>query len=38
LKLDELTARAEKEAGYGMVTKVATSGGKYEDWFGKANP
>jgi len=38
LKHDELIARAEKEAGYGMVTKVALPGGKSDDWFAKANP
>jgi hypothetical protein len=38
LKHDELIARAEKDAGYGMVTKVALPGGKSEDWFAKANP
>lgn len=33
----EAVARAEKKAGYGMVSKVATQRGP-EDWFGNSSP
>lgn len=33
---EQATARAEKQCGYGMVSRVAVPGGT-EDWFGACN-